>query len=133
MTTALEIVLGVAIVVVAASFLGAIFGRVSDRLLAQLAGLMALLTVVTAVVIVVGLAIDRFSWRELAITLGGFLAVTCAEVGALGLARGLQRIRSIEWEQASLLEQLGTALDAHVQVRLTELEQTLARERDLLE
>src|SRR3972149_6616002 len=46
-----------------------------------------------------------------------------------GLARGLARIRSVEAEGARVLERVEASLAAHTQLRLTELERTLARER----
>jgi hypothetical protein len=129
MVTTLEIVLGVAVLVVALSFVGVALERVSETVLVRLTWLMAGLAAVTAVFLVVGLAVDRFSWRELAITLGGFIALTAAELGAVALARGLHRIGSVEAEGTRLLELLRVSLDAQAQTRLTELEQTLARER----
>jgi uncharacterized protein YukE len=129
MVVGLEILLAVGIVVVAASFALVTADRVSARNLVAAAGALGVLGAATLTVMAVGLAIDRWSWRELAVTAGGFVAAACAEIGALAYLRSLERSRSIEAVGTRLLERLDTALAAHSEVRIAELEQTLARER----
>ena len=129
MVAALEIVLAVGLLLVGASFGGVILGRINDRTLRALVLALGGLASFAAAVLGIGLATDRWEWRPLAVVLGGLLAATAAEAGALGLARGLARIRSVEAEGARVLERVEASLAAHTQLRLTELERTLARER----
>jgi len=96
MVAALEIALAVGIALVAASFIGVILDRVSDRVL--LAGVVALgaLAAGSGIVFAVGLAIDRWDWEQLLVAFAGLIAATAAQAGALGLGRGLRRLRDVE-------------------------------------
>jgi hypothetical protein len=127
--TAIEILVGASIALVAISFVGVALGWARDRWLVVGTGILAGLSGVAAVVFVVGLATGTWDWQPLLVSLGGLVAATAAEAGALALSRGLRRISSVEEESAILLEQLGDALTAHSEARARELEQTLARER----
>ncbi len=77
----------------------------------------------------VALATGRWDWQPLAASFGALVAAAAAQAGALGLSRGLGRLRSLEEEQERLLERLDTALDEHAAIRIAELERTLVRER----
>jgi hypothetical protein len=127
--TAIEILVGASIALVAISFVGVVLGWARDRWLVVGTGILAGLSGVAAVVFVVGLATGTWDWQPLLVSLGGLVAATAAEAGALALSRGLRRISSVEEESAILLEQLGDVLTAHSEARARELEQTLARER----
>jgi hypothetical protein len=127
--TAIEILVGASIALVAISFVGVALGWARDRWLVVGTGILAGLSGVAAVVFVVGLATGTWDWQPLLVSLGGLVAATAAEAGALALSRGLRRISSVEEESAILLEQLGDVLTAHSEARARELEQTLARER----
>ncbi len=129
MTTAMEIALAAGLALVAASFAGVTLERISDRALLILAALLTGAAGVAGVVLAVGLATDRWEWRPLAVSLGGLVAAAAAEAGALGLSRGLRRLRSVEEEGSHVLERLEASLAAHAELRIRELEQTLARER----
>lgn len=129
MVTAIEILVGASIALVAISFVGVALGWARDRWLVVGTGILAGLSGVAAVVFVVGLATGTWDWQPLLVSLGGLVAATAAEAGALALSRGLRRISSVEEESAILLEQLGDVLTAHSEARARELEQTLARER----
>lgn len=129
MVAAAEIALAVGIAIVAASFAGVVLDRVSDRTL--LAGIVVLGALAGAVGIVfaIGLAIDRWSWEQLLVSFAGLVAATAAQAGALGMSRGLRRLRAVEQERTQMLADLDRELEIHAERRLTELDRTLARER----
>jgi len=129
MVVSVEIALVVGVLVVAASFAGVVYGRVSERWLVVAIGALLALSAFAAIVLVIGLATGNWDWQPLALAFGGLAAATAAEAGALGLSRGLSRLRSIEAESALVLEQLGDLIATEAEVRATELEHTLARER----
>jgi hypothetical protein len=129
MVVGLEIVLAVALALVAAAFLGVVYRRVPDRWLVALVGALLALAGATAVLLVVGAAIDRWDLGELAVVAGGFLAAAAAAAGALGLSRGLAHIRSFEQLDSDVRHRLDEVLAQHAELRTTELSQTLARER----
>jgi hypothetical protein len=126
---ALEIVLAVALAAVAAAFLGVIYRKVPDRWLVALAGVLLVLAAATGVLLAVGAAVDRWDLAELAVVAGGFLAAAGAVAGALGLSRGLARLRSFEQVGSDLRDQLEETLSRHAEQRASELTHTLARER----
>ncbi len=129
MVAALEIALAVGLLAVAAAFLATVFHRETERLLVVLAVVLVVLAAASGILLAVGAAIDRWDLTELAIVAGGFLAAAAGAAGALGLSRGLNEVRSIEDSGARMRDQLDASLDAHVQLRIRELEHTLARER----
>jgi hypothetical protein len=129
MVVALEVALAVALVAVAAAFLGVVFGRVAERWLVALAALLFGLACAAGVLVAVGAAIDRWDLGELAVVAGGFLASAAAVAGALGLSRGLARSRSFDELGADLRDQLDEMLARHAEQRAEELSHTLARER----
>src|SRR5687768_10136798 len=96
MVIALEIALAVALAAVAAAFLGVLYRRVPERWLVTLIAVLLVLAGATAILLAVGAAIDRWELGELAVVAGGFLAAAAGAAGALGLSRGLARIRSFE-------------------------------------
>jgi hypothetical protein len=129
MVAAVEVTLAVGIAIVAASFVGVVLDRVSDRTLVAGVAVLGVLTGVAGIVLVIGLALDRWSWEQLLVSFAGLAAATAAEAGALGLSRGLRRLRAVEGERTQMLAELDRELELHTQRRLTELERTLARER----
>ena len=129
MVLALEILLVVSLVAVAASFVAVVYRRVPERWLAIAIALLIALAGFAAIVLAVGLATDRWSWQPVAVVFGGLVAAALAEVGALGLSRGMRRMRSVEDESALILDQLDDMLAANAAQRAKELEHTLARER----
>ena len=126
---ALEIALAVALAAVAAAFLGVLYRRVPERWLVTLIAVLLVLAGATAILLVVGAAIDRWELGELAVVAGGFLAAAAGAAGALGLSRGLARIRSFEQVGSDMRDQLDEVLARHAEQRASELTQTLARER----
>jgi hypothetical protein len=126
---ALEIALAVGLLAVAAAFLATVFHRETERLLVVLAVVLVVLAAASGILLAVGAAIDRWDLTELAIVTASFLAAAAGAAGALGLSRGLNEVRSIEDAGTRMREQLDASLDAHVQLRIKELEHTLARER----
>lgn len=129
MVSALEIVLAVGVVWVAGSYWLAADGRLGRRVAIGVAAALGLLGAACLVLMAVGLAVDRWDWRELAITGVAFLVLALAQLGALEVARGLARTRDVDELEAQMLARLDTAVDAHADARVRELEQTLARER----
>lgn len=129
MVSALEIVLAVGVVWVAGSYWLAADGRLGRRVAIGVAAALGLLGAACLVLMAVGLAVDRWDWRELAITGVAFLVLALAQLGVLGVARGLARTRDVDELEAQMLARLDTAVDAHADARVRELEQTLARER----
>jgi uncharacterized protein YukE len=126
---ALEIALAVAVVAVGAAYAAAARRPLPGRAFAVLAAVLGALGLACAVLLSVGLAIDRWSWRELAVTCGGFLAAAAAALGAAALQRGLARARSLEEVEQRMVAHLDETLAVHARERARELEQTLARER----
>lgn len=129
MVSALEIVLAVGVVWVAGSYWLAADGRLGRRVAIGVAAALGLLGAACLVLMAVGLAVDRWDWRELAITGVAFLVLALAQLGALEVARGLARTRDVDELEAQMLARLDTAVDVHADARVRELEQTLARER----
>ena len=129
MVAAVEIALAVGVAVVAASFVGVVLDRVSDRTLVSGVALLGVLAGAAGIVLAIGLALDRWSWEQLLVSFAGLVAVTAAQAGALGLSRGLRRLRAVEDERTKMLAELDRELELHTDRRLTELDRTLARER----
>jgi hypothetical protein len=129
MVAAVEIALIVGIAIVAASFVGVVLDRVSDQLLLAGVAVLGVLTGVAGIVFAVGLALDRWSWEQLLVSFAGLAAATAAQAGALGLSRGLRRLRAVENERTQMLADLDRELELHSERRLAELDRTLARER----
>lgn len=121
--------LAAGIVLVAASFAAAAGERIGARTITALAAALGLLGVAAAALVAVGLVLDRWEWRELAITAAGFLLAALAEFGALVFRRSLERSRAVEQIERRGLARIDEALEAHAARRAAELEQTLARER----
>ncbi len=129
MVATVEILLAVGIALVGASFVGVVLGRAPDRALVYGVAVLAGLAGVAGTVFAVGLATGRWDWEKLLVAFAGLVAASAAEAGALGLSRGLRRLRAVEDEQARLLGELDAALSVHAGERMAALEQTLARER----
>lgn len=129
MVTAVEILVAVGLGLVAASFVAVILGKAPDRRLVGVVAILAVLAGIAAIVFVVGLATRDWDWRPLLVSFGALVAATAAAGGALALSRGLRRISSVEEESSMLLEQLDATLTRNAEIRLRELEHTLARER----
>lgn len=129
MVSALEIVLAVGIVWASASFWLAANGRLSRRIALHVTALFSVASASCFILLAIGLIADRWSWRELAITGAGFLALALAQLGALGITRAVARARSFDQVEAPMLERLNEAIAAHAEARARELEHTLARER----
>ena len=129
MIAALEITLAVGVVWVGLSYWLVSSRRLGRRALRIGATVLAALAVFTAVLLVVGLATDRWEWRELAVVAAGFVAAALAELGALALGDGMRRQQATDDREASLVATLDETIDAHARRRARELEQTLERER----
>ena len=122
MVAALEIALAVALAAVAAAFLGVLYRRVPERWLVTLIAVLLVLAGATAILLAVGAAIDRWELGELAVVAGGFLAAAAGAAGALGLSRGLARIRSFEQVGSDMRDQLDEVLARHAEQRASELD-----------
>lgn len=129
MVATAEITLAVGIAIVAASFVGVVLDRVSDRTLVAGIVVLGVLAGATGILFAIGLVIDRWSWEQLLVAFAGLVAATAAQAGTLGLARGLRRLRAVEDERTQMLADLDHELEVHVGRRLSELDRTLARER----
>lgn len=129
MTAALEIVLAATVGWVGISLWLVSRERLTRRAVKVSIAVLTLLAIGTAVLVPVSLAIDRWEWRELAVVAGGFAVAALAQVGALGLAGGLRRARSIEELEARVLGEIDAVLAAGLHDRAHALEQTLERER----
>jgi hypothetical protein len=129
MVVAVEVALAAGLALVAASFVAVVLDWASDRLLVAGIAVLAGLAGFAGIGFVIALASDRWEWRPPLVAFGGLLAATAAEAGALGLLRGLRRLRAVENERDQVLADLDAQLAVHVDRRLTELSRTLARER----
>ncbi len=129
MVAAVEITLAVCLAIVVASFIGVAYWRVPERWLLAGIALLVGLAGAAAIILVVAIATGAWDWEPLAVAFGGLVAVALAEAGALGLSRGLDRLRTVDNEGALILGQLDDVLAASAEQRAKELEQTLARER----
>jgi hypothetical protein len=129
MVAAVEIALAIGIALVAASFVAVVLDWAPERVLVAGVAVLAGLAGLAGIVLVIALASDRFEWRPLLVAFGGLVAATAAEAGALGLLRGLRRLRAVEEERDQVLADLDAQLALLADRRLTELDRTLARER----
>jgi hypothetical protein len=126
---ALEIVFGTALGIVACSVTGLLLGRVRERALLVMTGLLALAAVGAAVVVGVNLVEDFAPTEPLLLATGGIAAASVAEIGLFGLARGLARLRDLERLGDQARADLAALVRDEGKERAVELERRLARER----
>ncbi|HXV95706.1 MAG TPA: hypothetical protein VD695_04085, partial [Gaiellaceae bacterium] len=129
MALALEIAFAAALVVVAVSLVAVAFARVPERLLLGSAVALGVLALAGAVVAGLGIAEDTGDAELLLVTAGGLVVAAFCQTGLFLLTRGLRRIRDFEKVGEEARARLDGYLDGQAELRRTELERRLARER----
>lgn len=119
----LELLLAGAVVVIFASTVAALFGRISRPGLLALSALLAAAT--AAGWVLFALEPDR----ELAVAAGGLTVCALLQAGTLLLDRLVARARDVERQLAEAEGRLDVLVAGEVEARAAELERTLARAR----
>jgi len=125
LTTALDIVFAVGVLVAAAALAGAAFRVAPPRLLVGA----TILVFAGAVAGWVIYALHTPRETELAVAAGGLLACTVAAAGSVLLRRALQRSDDVDARLEQSRAQLYALVEAEAAERAAELERTLARAR----
>ena len=127
--TALEIAFAAGLVVVALSFAGVGFFRLSERAARALALLLGLGALAACGGLALNL-VDRFTdTGPLVLAAGGLAAAALGELGLVALVRASRRLRDVERLNDEAANRLSAVLDRETAARAAELERTLARER----
>jgi hypothetical protein len=129
MPLALEIGFGVALLVVALSFVALAIGRARERLFLGVAVVLGLGAIGAAGALGVNLADGFTENAPLALVAGGLAAAAAAELGLVALSRGFARLRELERLSEQARTELAHFVDTEMRERTLELERMLARER----
>ena len=129
MPLALEIGFGVALLVVALSFVALAIGRARERLFLGVAVVLGLGAIGAAGALGVNLADGFTETAPLALVAGGLAAAAAAELGLVALSRGFARLRELERLSEQARTELAHFVDTEMRERTLELERMLARER----
>jgi hypothetical protein len=129
MTLAFEIAFGVGLALVAISFAALGLGRAHPRQLIAIASVLGLGAVLATGALALNFVFEFADTDAVLLAAGGLAAAGAAELGLVGLARGLERARAVEGVAESAREDLTRLVETEMKERTIELERLLARER----
>jgi hypothetical protein len=129
MELALEIAFAAALGVVAVSLVAVAFARVPERLLLGLAVTLGVLALAGAVAAGLGIAEGTADSDLLLVAAGGLVVAAFCEMGLYLLTRGLRRIQEFEQVETEARTRLDAYLAEQAELRRSELDRILARER----
>jgi hypothetical protein len=129
MALAFELAFALGLALVAVSFGLLALGRAQERFLLAAAAALGVGALAATVALAVNI-VEPFTDNDaILLAAGGLAAAAVAELGLLGLARGLKRVDEVEKLAESARDDLARFVEAEMRDRGTELERLLARER----
>jgi hypothetical protein len=129
MALAFELAFALGLALVAVSFGLLALGRAQERFLLAAAAALGVGALAATVALAVNI-VEPFTDNDaILLAAGGLAAAAVAELGLLGLARGLKRVDEVEKLAESARDDLARFVEAEMRGRGTELERLLARER----
>jgi hypothetical protein len=129
MALAFELAFALGLALVAVSFGLLALGRAQERFLLAAAAALGVGALAATVALAVNI-VEPFTDNDaILLAAGGLAAAAIAELGLLGLARGLKRVDEVEKLAESARDDLARFVEAEMRDRGTELERLLARER----